>query len=222
MESSGLIYLVRHCSTSNDECNYPKLLGRGMIVGLSQRGQEQAAQLAEYFATLEIAAIYASPLARAVQTARRIKAGLDVPMTFCTSLTEADVGEWQGQSWDELLHDDAERYDAFMHDPGAYGFPGGETINDVCRRAVNFIEKLAEQHPTDRIVLVSHEYLNRAVLAHYCGVPFNRMREIDQDPGCVNLLRTFRGVVSLHAVNQTECLEFVDDESDITTETGSL
>lgn len=214
MNSSGIIYLVRHCATPNDEANYPVLLGNGIHSGLSPAGIEQAGVLADYFVGKGVNAIYSSPMARAVQTARRINEKVEGPVTFCTSFDEADMGDWEGLTPEAIMRLDADRFGAYLRDPGTYGYPGGENLSQVCRRALNFIEKLAERHPDQRIVIVSHEYVNRAVLAHFMALPLSRAREIDQDPGCVNVIRVFRGVMELQAVNYTSNFELAEEEED--------
>jgi len=214
MDSSGIIYLIRHCATLNDEANYPILLGQKHDLGLSDAGRKQAAALADFLSSKNIDAIYASPQARAVQTARIVNARVEGAVTFCTSLKEADMGNWEGMTYASILDNDADNFDAYLRDPGTYGYPGGENLSQVCRRALNFIEKLAEIHPDQRIVIITHKYVNRAVLAHFMAQPLNRAREIDQDPGCVNVIRVFRGVLELQSVNYTGNFELADEEDE--------
>lgn len=214
MESSGLIYLVRHCATPNDEATRPVLLGQQLDMGLSAAGTQQAERLARYFANKKIDAIYASALTRAVHTARIINTQVDAGITFCSSLKEADMGIWEGRNFEDLMLSDAANVAAFVRDPGTYGYPCGENLSQVCRRALGFIEALATKHATGRIVVIAHRYVNRAVLAHFMGIPMQRVREIDQDPGCVNLIRVFRGVMELQAVNYTSNFELAEEEDE--------
>lgn len=212
MDSSGIIYLVRHCATPNDEANYPVLLGQRSVAGLSDRGREQATTLANYFESKGINAIYSSPLARAVQTARVINSEVDGNITFCSSLLEVDMGSWEGLTYETLMSEHADDFAAYIRDPGTYGYPGGENLSQVCRRALGFIEMLATRHPSERIAVITHKYVNRAVLAHFMGLPMHRVREIDQDPGCVNVIRVFRGVMELQAVNYTSNFELAEED----------
>lgn len=203
METAGIIYLVRHCATANDESNYPVMLGQKQDADLSVRGRAHAHQLAEYLASKGIAAVYSSPLDRALQTATIIMRRVEKPLTFCSSLREADMGEWEGRTHEDVFAADPDRRLAFERDPATYGYPGGENLVDVCRRGLQCVETLATKHHDDRIVVVTHKYVLRAVLVHLMGLPMTRLREIDQDPGCVNVIRVFRGVMELQAVNYT-------------------
>lgn len=202
-ECSGLIYLVRHCATRNDAANYPVLLGQRMVMGLSDIGEEQAQRLAAYFFDKRLSAAYCSPLARAVRTAQVITAGLDVPLTFCPSLLEAHMGSWEGLTYDEIKQLEDGHYDRFLRDPGIHGYPEGENLSAVCHRAMLMLSKISRLHPCGRVLVVSHKQTIRAVLAGLQSLPLHRARELDQDPGCINLIRVFHGVMNLQAVNWT-------------------
>lgn len=211
MESSGLIYLVRHCALIHDESNYRVMLGQQIDTGLSELGQQQAQCLAAYFASKGIEAIYTSPLSRTLQTARIIGNRLNIGLNLCSSLNEIDVGRWEGLTNIECQRSDPVRYASLLHDPSTYGFPGGENISEACRRVVPCLEKLAAKHSRGRIVVVAHPLVNRAALTHLMGLPMTRVREIDQDPGCVNVIRVFRGVMELQAVNYTDNFVTMED-----------
>src|SRR5262245_65287733 len=85
------IYLIRH--------EEPEM--RGRFIGrtdppLTPAGLEAAAAK---LAGLEVAAIYASPLRRARQTAEAI--GGPAPIIL-PDLAEIDFGEWEGLTWQEI------------------------------------------------------------------------------------------------------------------------
>lgn len=193
---TGTIYLVRHCATTNDGCNYPLLLGRDTPQGLSEVGQRQARSLGEHFAKRDISAIYTSTQSAAVQTARHIRGSTGKPMTFCTSLSEANFGDWENMTPTQTVR--TSYHPKFM--AGA-GFPAGETFKQISKRALGYIEQLAKTHAHKRIVVISHEWVLRTVICQLCGVSFDRVREIEQDPGRVSLVRVFRGALELKAVN---------------------
>lgn len=226
MYDSGIIYLMRHCSTPNDELNYPKLVGQKRLQHwcgncmpdyyLSEAGTQHAKMLADYFANKDITAVYSSTLPEAVETAAWIGNQIDNlgVLAYDSALQEADMGEWDGLEWDEIKRDDYERYGSFLRDPGTYGFPNGETYSELCRRGLAFVEKVSREHAGERILLVSHSELNRAVLAALCQLPLQRVREIDQDPGGINLIRVFRGHMELQAVNYTNEFELAELEEE--------
>jgi len=213
-ESSGLIYLVRHCATRNDAANYPVLLGQKLGMGLSEVGEEHAQQLARYFADKQLSAAYCSPLSRAVRTAQVIIGERDTPLTFCQSFLEADMGSWEGRTYDEIRQDSNDRFDRFLRDPGTYGYPEGENLSEVCRRATLMLSKISRLYPKGRVLVVAHKQTIRAVLIGLQSLPLHRARELEQDPGCINLIRVFRGTMALQAVNWTSSLEMLEEEEE--------
>jgi len=217
MESSGIIYLVRHCATCNDAMNYPVMVGQKLPYGLSAAGEEQAKMLSSRFTKRAIEAVYCSPLARAVSTAQIICEQLDeeTPITFCTSLTEVDMGRWEGKTRAEVMTADGAAYDRYLRDPGTYGFPDGESFTVACSRMMSMLSRIMMTHPRGRVLVVSHKYAIRTVLAGLQSLPLHRAREIELDPGCVNLIRVFRGNMDLRAVNQTEAFDaYIDEEEE--------
>jgi len=215
MDDSGIIYLLRHCETANEEVNYPVLVGQETSHELSEKGKARARMLGRFFASKEVTAIYTSPLVRAVQTATLIEAENEfASLTVCSSLEEADVGEWEGLTYEQISRGDEANHAAFLKDPGTYGYPGGEDFTDITLRAIQLVERIAHDHVGERIVIVSHKQVNRAVLACLMRLPLHRVREIDQDPGCVNLIRNFRGNLELRAVNYTSDFEAAEEEDE--------
>lgn len=212
MNSPGIIYLVRHCSTANDESKHPVVLGQKHLLGLSAEGRRQAEMLGEHFAGRSIDAVYSSSLARAVQTARIINLQLSVPTTFCTSLVEVNSGEWEGKTSDEILRADPQRFESLRANPGNFGYPGGENLKQVANRAVKLIQALAERHASGRALVIAHKHVNRAIIAKLFNVPWERAGDIDQDPGCVNVIRVANGELKLVATNWTNNLIAIEEE----------
>jgi broad specificity phosphatase PhoE len=214
MEGSGIIYLVRHCAVPNDQANYPALCGRDHDVRLTADGLRQSAAVVEFLHGKGVGTIYTSPALCAIQTARHIMQRAAGSLVFCSSLAEVDFGDWEGLDRDTILKQDADVLAAHERDPGTYGFPGGESLSQVGRRVMAFLEGVAAQHRGERTVVISHHYVCCAVLALLMGVPLHRIREVDQDPGCVNVIRVFRGGMTLQAVNYTDNFETAEAEEE--------
>jgi probable phosphoglycerate mutase len=209
-----MIYLVSAAQTANEAKNYPQLLGRNNPQSLSECGKRQAAALGAQFGALDISAIYTSAQSAAVQTARAIRGTSGRPLTFCTSLVEADFGNWEGMTREQTVR--TNYHPKFM--AGA-GFPAGETFKQISKRAFGYIEQLAKTHAHKHIVVISHEWVLRTVLCQLCGVSFDRIREIDQDPARVSLVRIFRGRLELKAMNND--FAFMEGDMEIPCDTFS-
>jgi broad specificity phosphatase PhoE len=200
MSASGLVYLVRHCATTTSSDSPPIVAGQNEDK-LNENGEYQAKQLATYFKKLALTAAYCSTQWRAIQTVRRITKNYDINTVYCQSLVEADVGDWAGLTYDQILDKDPGNYGLFLRDPATYGYPGGETLSAVCRRAMRIMDQIVATHPTDHVLVVTHKQVIRTILAAVMSVPLHRCREIDVDLGGISILKIFAGRMEVKAVN---------------------
>jgi len=197
------LYLVRHAATANNLERPPRLQGRLVDLELSPSGRDQAARTAALLQGRAIAAVYASPLRRAHETALAIASPHKLAVELVPELSEADVGDWEGRTWREIENDDPTGYRNFMSDPSIHGYAGGENLTQVRGRAIPAIERLLAAHVGQSIVAVSHNVVNRTYLAHLLGLDISLGRKVPQDNGGVNLLEYRRGKtkpVSINAV----------------------
>jgi broad specificity phosphatase PhoE len=140
---------------------------------LTDRGVEQASALAARLRGERIpAAIYASPLRRAAQTARIIASGVGVPVTTLEELRELDVGDLEGrrdaQAWEEYLGV-AYAWQAGDHDRA---YPGGEDFHQVLARLRAALTRALDHPPGSRVLVVAHDGILRAALPALCpGTP---------------------------------------------------
>ena len=178
-----VFYLVRH---GEHEVQDRLLVGRAPGVALSPRGRAQAGRLALRLAGEDIAAVLASPLQRAQETAAPIAARLGLPVVTDDALDEIDVGRWTGRPVAELAGDpDFQRFNSFRSGSPP---PGGETMLDVQRRMVALVERLRRERPGARVALVSHGDPIKAVLAYYLGVPLDLFQRIEVATGSLSRL----------------------------------
>jgi broad specificity phosphatase PhoE len=135
---------------------------------LNDLGRQQAGELAEALAGEELAAVYSSPLRRALETAQVIAArhGLDaVPVE---ALREVDVGSWQGLTRDEIEQRFPKQFQRWL-DYGQ-GWDDGETYEEMGRRAIVALQELAARHDGNRIAAMTHGGPIRAALARAAGI----------------------------------------------------
>jgi probable phosphoglycerate mutase len=148
-----------------------KLVGRSSEVHLNAAGIEQADRLAAKLACARIDAVYSSPLARALETAKPIAARLGQPVEPAEPINEFDFGEWTGKSFCDLEGAPAWRmFNVFRSGTPA---PNGESMLDVQARIVGFMNALRDQRPDGRFVLVSHGDVIRAAILHLLGLPLD-------------------------------------------------
>ena len=181
-----IFHLVRHAEHG--------LLGRVLTgrmpgVSLNERGREQALRLARHFSGRAVAAVASSPTERAQETAGPIAAALGLEVTTDAGLDEIDFGDWTGIAF-EALQGLAE-WQAWNQFRGTAPTPGGETMLEALGRALRCLGRWRQAVPDGEVVLVSHQDVLKAVLAHSLGAPLDLMQRIELGAGSCSVLRVF-------------------------------
>jgi probable phosphoglycerate mutase len=170
-EESVTVWYIRH--GENPANLTGELSCRTVDYPLTGHGVEQATALADLLSREPApAAIYASPLRRADQTAQIIAARLGVPVTTLEDLRELDVGDLEGrndvQAW-ELYLEVAYAWQAGDHDRA---YPGGENFRQVLARLRAALARALDHPPGSRVLVVAHDGLIRVALPALCpGTP---------------------------------------------------
>src|SRR5947209_10133780 len=121
---------------------------------LNDHGRHQAAELAERLAREGAVAVYASDLAGAKETAEIVAARLRLPVVTDPDLRERNWGSWEGLT-------PAER-DRIVFE--------GEPPEAHRARVVGAIERIAERHPGQHVIVVTHGGSMRRVQAAVTGI----------------------------------------------------
>ncbi len=181
------LYLVRHGETlANREYRY---IGTRDDT-LSSHGQTQAIQLAEALSGLPIAAVYSSPLQRTYHTALPIATRHNLEVQRVDDLRESDFGAWEGLSRTEVLErspEDSQRLREWEHNT-SIAPPGGESFEALQQRVVTAAEHLAQAHPDQAIVLVSHVGPIKVLLGAALGAPLTSAFRIFLDPATISVV----------------------------------
>jgi len=121
---------------------------------LSARGRAQAVAVAEHLADLGLAAVYASPIRRARETADAIAAVAGVPVVDEPGVREITIGSTD----DAMALRDRLAWLAMiaMRDGSWKGIPGTELSASVRARMLGALDTIAERHPGERVAVVSH------------------------------------------------------------------
>lgn len=162
-ETSTRLVLVRH---GEAVCNVEGVVGGPLgCRGLTDRGVAQVEALARRLhRTGELAgaaALYASVLPRAVQTAEllapALNAGRDGPPLSVRpqcDLCELHPGEGDGLAWEAFTARYGEP--SWGEDPTVPLSPGGESWSSFIGRAADALEALARRHPAQLVVVACH------------------------------------------------------------------
>jgi uncharacterized phosphatase len=146
------LYLVRHGET---DWNAQRRIQGSTDIPLNSTGRMQAETTGELLARREWDGIYASPLSRAMETARIISAavGLEEPSPI-EAIVERNYGEAEGLNWEEIEH----RF------PGDTPVPGRETHAEVAERVVPALVSLASSRPGESLIVVTHGGVIRSLI----------------------------------------------------------
>ncbi len=181
-----VFHLVRH---AEHDLLGRVLTGRMPGVLLNERGRGQALRLARLFSGCAIAAVVSSPLERAQETAAPIAAALGLDVDTDAGLDEIDFGEWTGVTFEALQ--DLPGWQAWNQFRGTALTPGGEMMLEALARALGALERLRQAHPEGEVVLVSHQDVLKALLAHSLGMPLDLMHRIELVPASWSVLQMF-------------------------------
>ena len=180
------VYLVRHGATElSDEDRF----AGETDVALSDVGRDQLQRLARRLAKEPIGAVYASPLSRAMETARILAEPHGKPVTPKEGLREISHGRWEGKRRAEVERLYPEEYARWETDPYSFAPSGGETGLAVTARALPALLEIVAAHPNDRILVASHKATIRLLIGSLLGFDLRRYRDhLDQSPASLNIL----------------------------------
>jgi probable phosphoglycerate mutase len=163
------IYLVRHGET---EFNRLGVFRGRFEVDLNERGRKQAGEIAEALAGEGIRALYAGPLRRARETAEIIGRRLGLAAQADEGFNNILLGEWQGVPKDAIKRDCPEGWRRWQTAPESLLVPGGETVEDLKRRAFARLQAiLADPQSSPVFAVVTHRSVMKALASALLGVP---------------------------------------------------
>lgn len=180
------LLLIRHGQTDWNPIG--RVMGANPIP-LNAKGLEQVQNLRCWLQTIDISHIYTSPMQRAVQTAENIAHGREIPVVIEEGVAEIDYGDWVEKTFEEVRHQYPEAYNAYRFTPSSAKIPGGEYVPDAQKRAVAAIERLREKHSGERIAVVSHADVIKAILVHYLHFPLDLLQKVGCDNGSLSIYR---------------------------------
>jgi broad specificity phosphatase PhoE len=180
------LYLVRHGATPlTAEDKFSGADG----VDLSEEGRSQAMRLGERLRDEEIRALYASPLSRALETARLVGKQCRLTAETRDGLREISHGHWEGLTRREVETRYANEYASWEEDPFTFAPENGESGVAVLARALPVIREIVTRHAGERVVVVSHKATIRLLISSLLGFDGRGYRDrLDQAPACLNVL----------------------------------
>jgi broad specificity phosphatase PhoE len=194
------VYLIRHGQTA---WNKEEIFRGRTDIPLDETGLRQAELAGEYFKGMEIHGIYASPLARAWETAQKIAQFHDLKVQPLDGIIDMSFGRWEGHAHQEIQKNDREIYRQWREEPHKVRLPGGESLEDVRVRTVAALEEAIRLHPGKTLIFVSHRVINKVLICGILGIDNSHFWQISQDPTAINLIQHKNGKYILSLMNET-------------------
>jgi broad specificity phosphatase PhoE len=178
--------LVRHGATQlTAEDRFSGSTG----VDLSDEGRQQAERLAARLVDDTMAAVYASPLSRTLETATIIARPHNLIPIERDGLREISHGRWEGLTRNEVEARYPDEYAAWDQDPFTFAPVDGESGVAVLARALPVIRDIIVTHAGHNVLVVSHKATIRLLLCSLLGFDPRGYRDrLDQSPACLNVL----------------------------------
>jgi probable phosphoglycerate mutase len=178
-----ILYFVRH---GESEANVQHVISnRASTFALTERGREQAQNLAGQLSYIPFTAIFSSPILRARETAEILSRSFHLPYQLTEALREYDCGILEEQSDEESWRSHRRFYEDWTVRHNYSNKPeGGECFTEIQDRFVPFIESF-KREGDDHILLIGHGGLFHLMLPLV-------LSNIDDD------------FVSLHGLDHTE------------------
>lgn len=167
-----MIVFVRHGEVENPtESVYADLPG----FDLSAEGRRQAADLAVLLSERPIAAVWSSPLLRALRTAEAVATSHRLPIRVHPDLVEWRLlSRWRGHRWLDLPSSFPGELEAYLADPTILPF-SAEDLVELARRVAAVAS--SEVGTRGDVVIVSHQDPIQAATRLLTGAGFHAFHQ---------------------------------------------
>ncbi|MFF0457813.1 histidine phosphatase family protein [Nocardia africana] len=164
------LLLIRHgeSAPARPEKPFSVVDGQG-DPGLAPEGHWQAERTAERLAAERIDAVYVTTLRRTVQTAAPLTARLGLTAFVEADLREVHLGEWEGGLFRKMVADRHPIAQRMQAEERWDVIPGGESAQKFAARVCDAVERLAVEHPDQRLAVFTHGGVIGQALSHATG-----------------------------------------------------
>ena len=176
---------------------------------LSPEGLVQAEAAARELKEHAFAAVYASPLRRALDTAAAIAAPHGLPVETDPAFRELAFGRWEGLTLDEARARDAALYEGWAKTPHLFSPPGGESLAQARERVLAGLARLRAGHRDDVVCLVAHGIPVRILILEALGLGLDRIWSLHSAPTGITELEFRDDWTALHRMNTLVHLDTV-------------
>ena len=158
-------------------------------VSLTELGRQQARKQAAVLASVPFDRAVCSGLPRTIETAGLVLAGREFPQLETEPALEEIRGAGRAYGREDTaawIQEVANPW-AAAAEPGAR-FLGGEKFSDFAARVTPVFDRIVSARDWTHLLLVLHGAVNRTILNHVLGLPWQKRVTIEQDNCCINII----------------------------------
>lgn len=174
---------------------------------LSDEGWEETTNFLEPLSKKKFSLVLSSDLERTAKPAKFYSEAFNCPLNLSKDLREINAGRWQNKSYEDVMRSEPEYLKLRYEDPFKIPFPEGESLNDLKKRVLKFLQGILKSYRGENILLVGHAGVIRVIVMHYLEIPLKQFFCFEVDYGSLTILRFFEdGNVTLKLFNYKDRL----------------
>lgn len=125
-------------------------------------------------------------------------------------LLEINHGSWEGVLAKDIAAQYPQEFAQWHSQPHLVQMPdGGESLEDVRRRARAAFDDYAATYPDKTVLVAAHDAVNKAIICDLLGLGMEHFWQIKQDNTCINVLEYADGVWRVVLLNSTNHMGFL-------------
>jgi len=194
-----MIIFLRHAQAENNTKRI--LAGRTEGVPLTKTGIEQAERIAKYLASIDISAIYSSPIERAKHTAEIVAESCSLDVALDERLTEIDMGKFTRMNYDDMFAKYGNIFLKFYENDPVISEHEVETFPNVQKRILDMVDHVIKKHKNENVILVTHMDPIKSMLANVMDLKPKTLFELIIANASFTILTEQERKFSLSAIN---------------------
>ena len=195
-----MIIFLRHAQAENNTKRI--LAGRTEGVPLTKTGIEQAERIAKYLASIDISAIYSSPIERAKHTAEIVAKNCSLEeVVIDERLTEIDMGKFTRMNYDDMFAKYGNIFLKFYENDPVISEHEVETFPDVQKRVLDMVDHVLKKHKNENVIPVTHMDPIKSMLAKVMNLLPETLFELIIANASLTIIKEQDKIFSLSAIN---------------------
>ena len=194
-----MIIFLRHAQAENNAKRI--LAGRTEGVHLTKAGIEQAESIAKYLKSLDISAIYSSPIERASHTAEIVAKNNSLDYELDDRITEIDMGRFTRMNYDDMFAKYGNIFLKFYENDPVIAEHEVETFLEVQRRILDMVTHVVKKHKNENVILVTHMDPIKSMLSIVMDLKPKTLFELIIANASLTIIKEQENKFSLSAIN---------------------